>query len=323
MEPGTPHEEKKLPFNNLFLNAGVVNGYNYWWMYIFGVLSCILGYLVFQLVMIGPLIEIAKDHGISMNELLEHPNILFDPERIGINKNLLLCLVMGMFVFALLGLYLSIVRLHRKPFKSIITGYDRVRWGRFFFAFGLWSLWLIIFSVLAYFTSGGSVQINFKPAEFFMLLLISVVFIPIQSSTEEFLFRGYLVQGLSQVFKNGIVPVLVTSALFGAAHMDNPEAKTFGAEIMFPYYTLFGFFLGAITLLDEGLELALGIHVANNLITGLMVTTPSGVLKTDAIFITAEENPASDFIGWVIMATVTFIIFWLKYRWKNFNLLIK
>jgi hypothetical protein len=105
--------------------------------------------------------------------------------------------------------------------------------------------------------------------------------------------------------------------------MANPEAKTFGWSIMFPYYTLFGLFLGIITLLDEGLELALGIHCANNLISSLLITSPNGVLKTDAIFVAKLEDPGTEIVLWAVLATLTFIIFWLKYRWKNFNLIIK
>ncbi|MBK7667226.1 MAG: hypothetical protein IPJ32_07670 [Sphingobacteriaceae bacterium] len=37
MEPNEPIVEKKLPFNNLYLNAGVVNGRNEWWMYVMGI----------------------------------------------------------------------------------------------------------------------------------------------------------------------------------------------------------------------------------------------------------------------------------------------
>jgi hypothetical protein len=54
-----------------------------------------------------------------------------------------------------------------------------------------------------------------------------------------------------------------------------------------------------------------------------LITSPNGVLKTDAIFVAATENPGAEFLTWFIMAGITFIIFWQKYRWKNFNLLIK
>jgi hypothetical protein len=71
------------------------------------------------------------------------------------------------------------------------------------------------------------------------------------------------------------------------------------------------------------MELALGIHCANNIISSLMVTSPNTVLKTDALFVTAQESPSGELLLWLIMATITFLIFWRKYRWKNFNLLIK
>ena len=45
MEPNEPIAEKKLPFNNLFLNAGVINGHNDWWMYVMGIVAAMFGYL--------------------------------------------------------------------------------------------------------------------------------------------------------------------------------------------------------------------------------------------------------------------------------------
>jgi uncharacterized protein len=323
MEPELPKEEKKLPFNNLFLISGLVNGFNAPWMYLLGVGSCIFGYLFFQIIMFFPLISAANANGISLAEIQQKPEILFNPDITGINKNLFLALVLGMYVFACIGLYAAVVRVHKKPFRSIVTAYEKIRFGRFFFAFGVWGVLLIVLAVVSYFTTEGIMELNFKPASFFILLLITVFLLPIQSSTEEFLFRGYLLQGFSLVTKNGIIPLIITSLLFSALHMDNPEAKSFGWGVMFPYYAAFGFFLGALTLLDEGLELALGIHCANNLISSLLVTTPSGVLKTDAIFLVTKEDPYADLVIWLVMASLTFIIFWLKYRWKNFNLLIK
>ena len=38
--------ETKLPFNNLFLNAGFVNGLNHWWMYVLGILAAMIGYFL-------------------------------------------------------------------------------------------------------------------------------------------------------------------------------------------------------------------------------------------------------------------------------------
>lgn len=323
MESTEPVSEKKLPFNNLFLNAGVVNGLNDWWMYLLGIFAATFGYFLFQIFMVFPLMASAASNGITMSDVQADPAILFDPEKIGMNKNILLALLLGMFVFTFLGLLSVIKRVHKKALISVITAYDKVRLSRFFFGFSVWGAFLVISVILAYFLNKDDLQIQFDPLNFIFLVIVCVVLMPIQTCTEELIFRGYLVQGLSQVFKNGIVPLIITSLLFGMVHMTNPEAKTYGWMIMLPYYSLFGFFLGAIALLDEGLELPMGIHCANNLISSLLVTSPNGVLKTDAIFVTASEDPGAEFITWSVMAFLTFIIFWQKYRWKNFNLLIK
>lgn len=314
---------KSLPFNNLFLNAGVVNGNNHWAIYVLGVFSAIMGYFVCQIILFVPLIAVAMKNGITLPEMQAHPEMLFDPDKIGINKNVLLAMLFGMFVFAIAGLLIVIKKVHHKSIKSVITAYDSIRFKRFFFAFGLWSVFIIILTIIQYFIDKESFTLQFKPFDFFILLIICVTLLPIQTSTEEIIFRGYLMQGLSQVFKNGIIPLIITSLMFGIMHMNNPEAKAYGWLTMLPYYSLFGFFLGAITLLDEGLELALGIHCANNLITGLLVSSPNGVLKTDSIFAVTAENPSGELLTWFIIASLTFIIFWQKYRWKNFNLLIK
>jgi len=323
MENPEIQDEKKLPFNNLFLNAGFINGKNEWWMYVFGVCAAMLGYFLFQVVMLFPLINAAINNGITFSQIQSDPELLFNPDKIGLNKNIVLALLFGMFVFALLGLYLAVKKLHYKSFLSIITAYDKFRYSRFFFAFAVWALLIIITTVVSYFVNSEDISIQFDPVNFAILVGVTVVLLPIQTNTEEILFRGYMLQGLSQIFKNGITPLIITSLLFGMVHMSNPEASAFGWAVMLPYYTVFGFFLGALALLDEGLELAMGIHCANNLISSLLITSPNGVLKTDAIFVAKSENPGGEFLTWFVLAAITFTIFWLKYRWKNFNLLIK
>ena len=86
MDSNEIQEEKKLPFNNLFLNAGFINGQNEWWMYVFGICAAMLGYFIFQLVMVLPLISAAISNGITFNEIQTNPEILFNPDKTGINK---------------------------------------------------------------------------------------------------------------------------------------------------------------------------------------------------------------------------------------------
>jgi membrane protease YdiL (CAAX protease family) len=319
----TGSQKPALPFNNLFLNAGAVTGNNHWFIYVAGVMATVMGYVIYQFLIITPLISMAEAHGHTKQEIISDPNILFNPAVTGIDKNVMLAIDFGMFVFALMGLYTVISRIHKKTLTSVITAYDKIRWKRFFFAFAVWGFMVAGSIISSYFYDPSSFKVQFNASSFIMLLIVTIVLLPIQTSTEEIFFRGYLMQGLSQVFKNGIVPLLITSLLFGVVHSQNPESKAYGLGIMLPYYSLFALFLGTMTLLDEGLELAMGVHCANNLVSCLLITSPNSVLKTDAVFVQDREDPLMELIAWAVFATITFIILWRKYRWKNFNLIIK
>ena len=146
---------------------------------------------------------------------------------------------------------------------------------------------------------------------------------PIQTGLEEVIFRGYLIQGLSQIFKNGIIPLIITSLLFGLAHMSNPEVRAYGWPVMLTYFVGFALFMGALTLLDEGLELAFGIHFANNIISSVMINEPNSVIKTYSIFEAKTSNPYAEIVLWFCLAFITFAVFWMKYRWTNFKLILK
>jgi membrane protease YdiL (CAAX protease family) len=327
MEPGDPFEEpvieKKLPFDNLFLNAGAINGRNEWWMYIFGILLILSGIILYGLIISAPLSYLAMQNGITPEELQQNSNIMMDPARMGMNKNVMLLFLLFPFVFALFGLFVNLKLIHKKTLTSIITAYEKIRFKRFLFGFMIWGGLTVILVIAGYFIESEDVVVQFNAANFFLLLMVTIVLLPIQSCTEEIIIRGYLMQGLSQVFKNGIIPLIITSVIFASLHMGNPEVDAYGVWVMMLYYSSFGLFLGALTLLDEGLELAMGIHAANNLISSLLITSPNTALQTDAIFLVKSQNSAAEFITWAVMALLTFIIFWRKYRWKNFNLLIK
>ncbi len=323
MENETVITEPIIPFKNLFLVKGFVTGKNDFWMYICGILAAFFGYLTFQLIMMVPLMSAAASKGISTQEILSNPNILFNPDAIGMNRSVLLALMMGMFVFTLLFLWLAIKFIQQKDLTSVITGFENIRWKRYIFSFGIWAVLLVLLTVVSYLVSPEDMELRFDASNFFILLLVSVLFIPIQTATEEILFRGYLMQGFGLLFKNALSPLIMTSVLFGLMHASNPEAKAHGLWIMMPYYIFFGAFLGVLTLLDEGSELAMGIHCANNLVSSLLVCSKNSVLQTDAIFYTTSENPEGEFAIWVVLASICFFVLYKKYQLSNWKLLLR
>lgn len=326
-QPSTENQSPsniQLPFYNLFLNAGFVTGNNRPIRYLSTILITLFAYFTYQIFMGMVLLYYASKNGLNIYDTQTLVKNLMNPDAIGISKNFMLALLLGMFVFTFLAFYASIQKIHQKSLLSVITAYPSIRWNQVLFAFAVWSVvFLLMFFTDYLFFSPENYVLNFNASEFFVLLLISIAFLPIQTAFEEIFFRGYLMQGFALVFRNGILPLMMTSLLFGMAHLSNPETEKFGAWIMLPYYSLFGLFLGLLALWNNGLELSIGIHAANNILSALLITSKNTVLQTDAIFRIQQENPVIDFVLWLFGAVLALALFQYKYKFKHLVQLLK
>lgn len=234
--------------------------------------------------------------------------------------NLTLFLVMISFVFAMAGIYFVVKYLHHQTLLSVTTSRPKVDWKRITFSFLIWSLFSIISFLVLYFQSPKEFVWNFKLIPFLILVVLGTILIPIQTSTEEYVFRGYLMQGFANLARNKWFPLMMTSLIFGSMHILNPEVDKMGYIIMV-YYIGTGLFLGIITLMDEGMELALGFHAANNLVGALLVTSDWSVFQTHSIFKDMSE-PSAGFdviLPVVIVYPILLFIFSKKYNWTNWK----
>ncbi|OXB01767.1 abortive phage infection protein [Flavobacterium oncorhynchi] len=234
--------------------------------------------------------------------------------------NLTLFLIMISFVFALAGVYFVVKYIHHQTMLSVTTGRKKVDWSRILFSFILWSVFSIAsFSVL-YFQAPEKFVWNFKLIPFLILVVIGGILIPIQTSTEEYVFRGYLMQGFANLAQNKWFPLMMTSLIFGLMHILNPEVTKMGYIIMV-YYIGTGLFLGIITLMDDGMELALGFHAANNLVGALLVTSDWTVFQTHSVFIDLSEPSAGFDVIFpvVVVYPILLFIYSKKYNWTNWK----
>ena len=239
---------------------------------------------------------------------------------IGMNANLFLFLMIFTFMIALLALYLCVRFIHKKKFISIVTSRDKVDWKRVFYAFFLWGIISVIAVFIGIYTMPENYVWNFKPIPFFTLLFVSFVFLPFQTSAEELIFRGYLMQGFGTLAKNRWFPLLLTSVMFGLLHGMNPEVERLG-YILMVFYIGTGLFYGITTLMDEGTELALGLHASNNIIAAFLVTTDWMVFRTDALYIDTSEPAvgAEMFVGVFVLYPILLLVFSKKYGWTNWS----
>ena len=233
-------------------------------------------------------------------------------------SNLTLFLVLLPFAVVLPFVYLVVTRLHNQSILSLITARNRVDYNKIFFSFMLWGSVSTLMVFFDYWMSPEDFTWNFKPLTFLILFLISIVMIPLQTTLEEIIFRGYLLQGFGVLFKNRWMPLLTTSTLFGLLHLWNPEIDKLGIHLIW-YYIGTGLFLGLITLMDEGLELALGFHAANNLVTALLVTASWTAFQTESLLIDNSEPTLGVELIFTLLLIYPLIVFIFakKYKWKN------
>lgn len=286
-----------------------------WWRYVVGVIIIIIASQIGTLPFLAAvLVKQFKDGGSIF--ALQDSNVLMTT----LESNLTLFLMLLSFAIGLLGLYLVVKYLHQQPFKELTTSRKKVDWGRVFFSF---SLIVVITSVLLfvdYRSNPENYVLQFDLVPFLILLAIALIMIPLQTSFEEYLFRGYMMQGLGVLAKNKWVPLVVTSVIFGLLHMANPEVTKIGNIIMI-YYIGTGFLLGIMTLMDEGMELALGFHAGNNLVGVLLVTADWTVFQTHSVLKDISEPSAGLDIIMPVLVFYPILLFIMakRYKWTGWR----
>jgi membrane protease YdiL (CAAX protease family) len=183
-------------------------------------------------------------------------------------------------------------------------------------AFGF-TFWFVIACLVSLFEAilyPNRYNSSFDPIPFLVFFFFAILLIPIQAACEELFFRGYLMQGLGLRIRGIIVLPVISGIIFGALHLWNPEmTETNGSWLLAATYFLIGLFAAVITLLDGGLELALGLHVANNLYTALVANYTVSALPSESIFTVNVIDPFYGFfslcIGLLIFYLLAFQIF--------------
>ncbi len=289
------------------------NGENNWGYYILGL------FLVFIAVNIGalPLFFTAKFMAESNNEFLAAAKGNFQSI---LGANLSLFLMILSFVAGIVTLILCVQCIHKRSLRSLVTSRKKIDWSRFFFAVMLWGGISVVVISIGIMLAPEMHVWNFKPIKFALLVLISVLFLPFQTSMEELLFRGYLMQGIGVLAKNRWFPLIVTSVMFGLLHGMNPEVEKLGMIVMV-YYIGTGFLLGIITLMDEGTELSMGFHAINNIVAAVFVTTDWAAFQTDALFVDISEPSVemSMFLPVFVLYPLVLVVFSKKYDWGNWK----
>ncbi len=302
----------KIPF---LYNAE--SGENNWWRYLTTIAASWGIQIVFGLVLIMVLfVAWASQKGIYAARL----------EISSLQSNPLFIVVLTLAGFALsyLFFYIFIRKVHNREFISIINTKSKVRWGKILKGAVIWLSIVGILTIIFYLIKPTSYEVTFNPTAFGVLLILSLITFPIQASFEEVFFRGYLMQGFGLLSKKPVIPILATALIFGLGHVANGTSITMDIFLLIDTIIV-GIMLGTITLGENGIETAIGIHIINNLYAVLVVSSPSGIFGNLPSILTTSSNPYTDLVFTTIAAVIAIIvIFWNKkdklrdiFRWED------
>jgi uncharacterized protein len=175
--------------------------------------------------------------------------------------------LLGSFAPALLIIVLWRRFIERQPWVTLMTVGSHFRW-RLLVASALvvGGLGLVI-TVLFDALSVAHMQerfAKFSIGDWLLLTLAYGVGIGVQACFEELFVRGWLFQHIGRIVPNALGVVVVTSVVFAAMHFRHHGWATY----VFAF--TFGLAFGWSVVRLNGLEAALGAHVANNLTGALL-----------------------------------------------------
>ena len=218
-----------------------------------------------------------------------------------------------MFPPMAIGLWLGVKYVQKRTILSLHTAHFKFRWGRMVFA--LLVVWAIAaaMSYGAHITGASEAEYVFDASRFWKYLPITLLFIPLQSATEEITLRGYLNQGLGKYIKNPWIVFVITSAAFASLHLGNPEVaetvKEHSIWVAISGYFFFGMFACVLTYIDGGLESAIGMHAANNIFAAAVVGYDSSALPVPTIFKVGLNTKLDSIMVLVSLSLVCLIMY--------------
>lgn len=305
---------------NIFLANGK-KGKNDWWRYLITIfsswgLSNIIAAIIFIFI-IGFYFLFFGSSSID---------ILYTLVNIESIPTVFFLLIFLSFAISMIIFFICLKFIHKKNIMSIIntskekdgTGKSiswikRIRWDRIMKGGLLWLIFLSIIQIIAYVSNPNSIIINFNIENVAMMIFLFIIAIPIQITFEELFFRGYLNQGLSLKIKSPIMVILISSLIFSLGHIlnggDNVIFMIQNVSVTF----IIGIIFSGFTLVENGIELAIGAHLVNNFFAFIISSSEGSVGSFNSIIQTTQIDPIMDTLLSVIFLLIfAFILFLYK-----------
>jgi hypothetical protein len=210
----------------------------------------------------------------------------------------------------LAGLAVTVKLVHRRSLRSLVTP-DGLDWARVARAAAAWAVLAGATAAIEHVLYPGRYYLSFDAGRFPLFLALVMILTPLQCAVEELVFRGYVMQGMGLLTRRPLVIAVLSSFVFTLPHLLNPEVQEYGAVIMGANYFAIGMLLATVALRDGRLEMAIGLHAANNVFLALIANYEGSALMTESVFTARELDP--------VFSLVTLVAGALLFHWWIFR----
>jgi membrane protease YdiL (CAAX protease family) len=183
------------------------------------------------------------------------------------------------FGLVLAGFVAALRLVHAKRFGDLL---GRWQWSAVAIGAAAWIVAQVIATAADVAVSPHALRLTASSASL-VLVLLATPALALQTFTEEFIFRGYVTQGLFLAMRRPLLTSVLSGLVFGAVHIPNGAPQAVGA-------TLFGMTMAFAAIRTGSLAFGFGVHLANNLYGGVLVASDADVFKGAPALITEHAQ---------------------------------
>ena len=195
---------------------------------------------------------------------------------------IIVLVMLSTFIGMWLGVALALRLLHKgQKVESLFSAEGRIRWRQF----GIGVAIIIGYAVISLGVyqiagmNGGAYRNDISITTWLIFLLPMIVLLFLQSSGEELVFRGYIMQHLAGRFRHPLVWGLLPAFGFGALHYANGSFAEY--SIYYVAVTVLFGLIAAVTVWRTGsISTGMGMHTANNFLGFMVAGTNDSMTST-------------------------------------------
>ncbi|MCQ6276388.1 CPBP family intramembrane metalloprotease [Bacillus sp. V3B] len=217
-------------------------------------------------------------------------------------------------ILVLAIIWLSVKFILKRPLRTLITRENKIDWKKIFWSFKVFSILFLISIFIGYIISPEDVSLyKFKWIDYVFVFFITLFLTPIQTTLEELMFRGILLQWIGKIIKNPFLLAFIIGGIFGGLHFANPEMNSSAFWVGLDYVFV-GFMLTYISAKTGNLEFSIAAHAANNMWIYWLITMDDSIGEgLPALFYVNSSNPAPSTILNILLFICFYYVIYKKY----------